>query len=917
MKGGEAMSYTLDWKEYTARAVQTAAEGCVLLENRDHALPLTEGEACAVFGRIQNYYYKSGTGSGGMVNTPYVHSIVDGLRAAQGITVDEELAGIYRDWEKKNPVDRGKGWGTEPWCQKEMPLSEELAEKCAQRNDAAVIVIGRTAGEDQDNKAEAGSYYLTDGEKAMLETVCRHFERSIVVLNVGNVIDMSWVKEYHPAAVLYVWQGGMEGGMGAAAVLTGKENPSGKLADTIAESIHDYPSDTNFYEGDELLYQEDVYVGYRYFETAAKEKVLYPFGFGLSYTDFFVSVSMEEKKEKIVFSAFVKNTGSMAGKEVVQIYLNPPQGKLGNPVRRLAAFEKTPLLQPGEETVLTMTVKKEELASYDDSGKTGYPWCYVLEEGRYAFYAGTDVRSSSFIGSFVQEETAVTQQCSQCMAPVRPFARMKPAVREDGSWSFEWEAVPLRTGKREEPKPECLPYSGDRGWKLADVYEKRVGLDAFIAQIPDKNLCEMVRGEGMSSPRVTPGTAAAFGGVSDALADFGIPAGCCTDGPSGMRLDSGTNAFSLPNGTLLACTFNRELTADLFEMEGLEMRNNRIDSLLGPGMNIHRHPLNGRNFEYLSEDPLLTGEIAAAQLIGMARAGVTGTIKHFCANNREFHRRTVNSVVSERALREIYLKGFEIAVKKGKAYSIMTTYGAVNGIWTAGSYDQNTRILREEWGFDGIVMTDWWADINEEGKKQSVDQLAAMVHAQNDLYMVTKDPASNKDDLEKALSSGKLTRAELVRSAKNILGVLMRSPVMERWLGREEKVEIINAPDAQELTSDFDVAYYPVSGRTVIPLKDIPHSSGDSWMCGIVTQTMGDMTVTLTASSAFDELAQMPVTLFLDNKLFGTYTFHGTNGETASISRNGSIFDFRHYLKLHFAQGGLDIKEMIIEMKNE
>ncbi|MBQ8640188.1 MAG: glycoside hydrolase family 3 protein [Lachnospiraceae bacterium] len=933
--------YTLDWKKYVALAVETAAEGCVLLENRGQALPIREGETCAVFGRIQSYYYKSGTGSGGMVNTNYVHGILDGLKAESSIHVDEELVSVYQEWEKINPIEKGKGWGQEPWSQEEMPLTDELVEACAKRDQVAVVLIGRTAGEDQDNRAGAGSYCLSDGELAMIEVVCRHFERTAVVLNVGNIIDMSWVKKYQPAAVLYAWQGGMEGGIGTAKVLTGEITPSGKLPDTIAKTLSDYPSDANFYEGDDLVYQEDIYVGYRYFETAAKDRVVYPFGYGLSYTAFSVNSSLEEKTVgtdesaasgaavcetgtadtvksglgELVIRSCVKNTGSCAGKEVVQVYVQAPQGKLGQPLRRLVAFEKTKNLQPGEEETLVMSVEKEALASYDDSGVTGNPYCYVLEAGTYVIYAGTDVRSCEPVGEYVVEETIVTERCSQRMAPGHSFTRMKPVVKADGTVQMTEEPVPVRGAQEEAKLPDCLPYTGDMGWKLKDVYEKTVSLDAFIAQLSDKELCEIVRGEGMSSPRVTPGTAAAFGGVSDGLTGFGIPAACCTDGPSGMRLDSGTNAFSLPNGTLLACTFNRQLVADLYEMEGLEMRNNRIDTLLGPGMNIHRHPLNGRNFEYFSEDPYLSGQIAAAQLQGMARVGVTGTIKHFCANNREFRRRFVNSIVSERALREIYLKGFEIAVKEGGAYSIMTTYGAVNGLWTAGLYDQNTAILRDEWGYDGIVMTDWWAEINNrEGEEATRENLAMMVKSQNDVYMVTRSASENVDDLETALAEGRLTRGELARCAANTLRFILRSPVMERQIGQEQKVEIINAPADQKLTTDFSVQYHRVVGPTEISLSDVPHEAGDSHILGVSTRVMGNMRISLTAASDFDDLAQMSVSVFVDNTIFGTYTFHGSNGEPVTISRENNIFGYNHYVKLYFAQSGLTPISMKVEM---
>ena len=272
-----------------------------------------------------------------------------------------------------------------------------------------------------------------------------------------------------------------------------------------------------------------------------------------------------------------------------------------------------------------------------------------------------------------------------------------------------------------------------------EVAEGKITLDEFMSQLSDDDLICMFRGEGMCSPKVTPGTAAAFGGLTPELQEFGIPASCCTDGPSGLRFDCGTKAFSMPNGTLLGCTFDLPLVEDLYEMAGREMRQNRVDALLGPGMNIHRNPLNGRNFEYISEDPYLTGWISAVQILGMEKSDVTGTIKHFCGNNQESKRHTVNAVVSERALREIYLKGYEIAVKEGGARSIMSTYGPVNGIWTAGNYDLLTTILRGEWNYDGFVMTDWWAMSNREGYEATRTTHAPMVSAGNDVFMVCND----------------------------------------------------------------------------------------------------------------------------------------------------------------------------------
>ena len=358
-----------------------------------------------------------------------------------------------------------------------------------------------------------------------------------------------------------------------------------------------------------------------------------------------------------------------------------------------------------------------------------------------------------------------------------------------------FRSVPERTKdpdeRRRERLPEKLPCTGDLGYRLTDVEEGKVSMEEFLSQLTDEDLCCIVRGEGMCSPKVTPGTAGAFGGVTDRLRDFGLPVACCADGPSGIRMDCGTAAFAMPNGTCLGCTFNEQLSEELYAFEGLELRKNKVDTLLGPGMNIHRNPLNGRNFEYFSEDPLVTGKMAASQLRGMGRYQVTGTIKHFACNSQEFRRNMVDAVVSERALREIYLKGFEIAVKEGGAYSIMTSYNPVNGFWSASSYDMLTTILRKEWGYDGIVMTDWWAKGNDQGEAGRVENVAAMVRAQNDLFMVTVNAGENsqKDNSQESLECGTVTRQEYMRSAANICRYLLRTPAYRRMLGRESELD--------------------------------------------------------------------------------------------------------------------------------
>ena len=915
-------SYKLDLEKYAVLAREAVAEGCVLLENKGQALPLRDGERVAVFGRMAFHYYKSGLGSGGLVNTRYVVGILDALKECEGVYLDEKLMGIYEDWIMENPYDEGQGWGHVPWCQKEMDVTEEMLD-CARRNDVSLVVIGRTAGEDQDNNAKAGSYCLTETEEDMIRRVCEVSERTVVVLNVGNIIDMSWVEKYRPQAVLYVWQGGQEGGNGVADVLTGNVCACGKLTDTIAADIKDYPSTENFGDPFKNYYKEDIYVGYRYFETFARDKVLYPFGYGLSYTTFEMKAEvLKNTGDEITVSATVANTGELKGKEVVQVYVKVPQGKLGNPARKLIGFAKTKELEPGEQEKVCIVIPKYDMASYDDSGVTGHKSCYVLEEGCYEIFVGSDVRSAVSVGCY-EEEFRVIEELEEAYAPVEKFQRMKAVLSPDGTYQAVTEDVPVRTIDPQERRaneiPETYVYTGDKGYKLVDVLDKKVSMEEFVAQISEEDLIAMFRGEGMCSPKVTAGTAAAFGGVTDGLTALGIPVGCSSDGPSGIRMDCGTKAFSLPNGTSLGCTFNVELVGALYEMTGKELRLNKIDSLLGPGMNIHRNPLNGRNFEYISEDPILTGRICAAQVKAMAKSGIGSTIKHFCGNNQEVGRSTSDSVISERALREIYLKGFEIAVKEGGARSVMTTYGSVNGLWTAGSYDLCTTILRKEWGFQGIVMTDWWAKSNYEGHQAEVTAKAPMVAAQNDIYMVVSDAKSNpeNDDVEEMLHAGKITVGELQRNAANILGFLLKSPSVLLLTDRicKEELEAMNTKEEDDVDAGSLVSIESdsVTQKIVIDGALLHPAKGKADVIAMTNEFMGDFAMKFTLKSDLSELAQLPVSVFLDNIHKMTVSVQGTNGKWVEESRILNMeFGHNHYIKFYYGADNLEIKEIVL-----
>ncbi len=776
------------FKDYSLAA---AREGIVLLKNEDNVLPLIN-KKIAVFGRIQNSYYKSGTGSGGLVNVLHVSSIIEGLLANPRVSVNKKLLNIYNEWTAENPFNAGNGmWASEPWCQKEMPLDENIVKEVSCESEVAIIIIGRTAGEDRDNFNGEGSYCLTKEEDEMLAVVTRHFKKVVVLLNVGNIIDMSFMDKYAISSVLYVWHGGMEGGIAVSDVLTGLVSPSGKMSNTVPYSIEDYPCFKNFGGYDRNIYVEDIYVGYRYFLTFAPNKIRFPFGYGLSYTKFDIkTLNVNETKDSYIFKVKVTNNGNYRGKEVVQIYVEVPQGKLGKPLRQLVGYKKTKELDCQETEILEIVVLKRYFASFDDIGVTGNLNCFVHEPGEYKFYVDNSSNTDKLAFKTIYKELIVVEKCHAACEPCEEFERMIPKIENNKLVVSYGKVSAKKQNQAEHISSEKLPlYSGNKKGTLLDVENGKLTLDEFVASLDITDLAMLARGEGMSSYKVTSGTAAAYGAVSQSLVDKEIPIACAADGPSGIRMDSGQQATSLPNGTCLACSMNDELIKELYYLEGKELIAYNIDTLLGPGMNIHRFPLNGRNFEYFSEDPYLTGMMATAITRGLQQAGTTGTLKHLACNNQEFRRFDCDSVLSTRALREIYLRGFEIAVREGKSRIIMTCYNPINGIWGAGNYDLNTLIVRQEWGFDGIIVTDWWAKMNdEENGPAERNNSKAMIKSQNDIYMVTGCPEKNSadDNTIEAYEKGLLSKEQLQRGAKNILSFLMKTPAWKRKLEKDD-----------------------------------------------------------------------------------------------------------------------------------
>ena len=781
-------------KEHITLSKDAAKEGMVLLKNEQHVLPLQTGAKVALFGKATFDYVKGGGGSGD-VTVSYTRNLYEGIKALKGkISVYEELADFYRENVKEQyKAGRVPGMTIEP------QVPQELLQKAKAYTDTAVISICRFSGEGWDRKSivetenkniwaseeemarrsaeifEDGDFYLTHAEQEMVNTVKQNFARVIVVMNVGGMVDTSW---FHDDAqiqsVLMAWQGGMEGGLATAELLAGEGNPSGKLSDTFARELNDYPSTYNFHESEKYVeYTDDIYVGYRYFETipGAKEKVNYPFGFGLSYTQFTLGesqISIEGDQIRCMVS--VTNTGAMAGKEVVQAYYSAPQGRLGKAARVLCAFAKTRLLQPGETQLMTLCWKIADMASYDDCGKVCKS-AYVLEQGEYRFYIGTSVRDAVENATvYTAAKDIVTQQLTSRLAPTSLTKRMLA----DGTYEelettepVDTDANELEKMTTEEMEAFAPKTEGRARWRLwgdktpdkqhhflIEAAEGKITLEEFMAQLSDEQLAELLGGQ----PNT--GVANTFGFGN--LPDYGVPNIMTADGPAGLRIspECGVCTTAWPCSTLIACTWNPEVAQQVGAAGGAEVKENNIAVWLTPAVNIHRSPLCGRNFEYYSEDPYLTGKMASAMVKGIQSNHVGATVKHFALNNKETNRKNSDSRASERAIREIYLKAFEIIVKEANPWAIMSSYNIVNGRRTSENHELLTDVLRGEWGFEGAVTTDWWT--NGEHYKE--------VAAGNDIKMATGFP----ERLMEAVHKGIITRAELETCAKRVLNLILK-----------------------------------------------------------------------------------------------------------------------------------------------
>ena len=802
--------------DHIALSRRAAAEGMVLLKNEKNVLPVKRGTRVALFGKAGADYVKGGGGSGD-VTVAYIRSLIEGMR----IKEQEGKVCLYEPLNEFYEADVQDQYarGIVPGLTAEPEIPEDLLRGAGAFAELAIVSICRFSGENWDRTTELdagrktstelsgaeeellrragqvferGDFYLSSAEEKLIAQVKGLFDKVVIVLNTGAVISSSWfAQDPGISSVLMAWQAGMEGGLAEADILCGDQNPSGKLPDTFAGRLEDYPYSDSFHEALEYVdYTEDVYVGYRYFETIPGKDslVCYPFGYGLSYPEFrliplecricgreLVQNACGEEADRTLFQgddaprievlAQVTNIGGYAGREVVQLYSSSPGGRLGKPARELRAFCKTPLLRPGESVTVRLHVRIADLASFDDLGRI-CAGAWVLEKGKYSFFLGTSVRDTVCLEESLDlEQDVLVEKVRRLCAPVSLGRRLladgtlEPLpMSEDKPSASIWEGLEkagIFTPETRARKGENL--LRDRSLdpvQFLQVADGSADFEDFFAQLSPEDRISLLCGQ--------PNTGAANTFGMGNLPRYGVPSVMTADGPAGLRIQPGvgvtTTAF--PCATLLASTWDQELIEEIGRAGGMEVKENNIAVWLTPAMNIHRSPLCGRNFEYYSEDPLLAGKMAAALIRGIQSCKVSACAKHFACNNKETNRFESDSRLSQRALREIYLKAFEIAVKEADPWMIMTSYNIINGTRASENKELIDGILRGEWGFEGMLTTDWWNHASQP----------AEIRAGNDVKMGCGYP----EKVLAALNRGDLTEEEIDTCARRVLRMILR-----------------------------------------------------------------------------------------------------------------------------------------------
>lgn len=767
-----------------------------------------------LFGRGQFNYYKSGTGSGGLVNTPYVYSLYDILSNSPIVKINENLAKTYRKFIKENPFNFGNGtWASEPWSQKEMVIDEKLVIDAKKFSDTSIIIIGRTAGEDKDFSNERGSYKLSNEELDLIKKVRKHFNKVLLILNVGTIIDINEIIN-DVDAILLAYHGGFYGAVAIYEAITGITSPTGSLPFTILKDIKKDITYETFKET-KTVYTEDIYVGYRYHHTFLESNILFPLGYSENYSSFELKdIKVNVNKEEIEVTFKMKNIGAFKSNKTIFFYLEQPYKYLDKPKYVIAHFYKPQLLNQNEEVIVTTKFNLYNVASYDDDGiivKNGI----LLEKGLYKLNIGFHIGNiiHSYIFSYDEH---IHFGAFKPIPLEEPFLRLKNIKNEK-----VYEMTPFEGLSSSEVKDVSLKENNITFNEVRSLND----LKTFVNSLPTEDLCHLIKGEGMSSPKVTPGIAGAIGGITNNLKEKGIPILSCADGPSGIRMDSGFYASSLPNATLIASSYNLKLIEELYKLVGYEMSNYNIDILLGPGMNLQRNHLCGRNFEYFSEDPLITGYIGASVIKGLHQAGKYGSLKHYALNNQETNRFSNEVWVSNRAFKEIYHRGFEYIIKNADAKVIMSSYNYINGYHSA-SHPTIYHSLKTD-GFKGIVISDWWAHLNDLGQSLNRYELSKMVLANHDLYMVVADTKTYENDLEKALENKVINRGHLVTLAFNILKFIYNIKQVDKKIpkfnikvnGKTHNKGVIEENINEDLNIEFDYIY---NKNKAIILSEIP-----------------------------------------------------------------------------------------------
>ena len=820
---------------------EAAEEGMVLLENENQALPLAQGSKAALFGTGIYGTIKGGTGSGDVYNR-YTISVYDALTSTYNIsnmawwseymtTFEQKKAQAAEEKQNNDYViyQKGSFGGADSFLAIDQALTQSDMDKAkAGGVTTAFYTVSRVSGEGADRTIGKGDYELSEVEYNNIKLIAKNFDKCVVLLNVGGVVDTKFFSEIEGVdGLVLMSQAGMEGGNALADILTGKTTPSGKLTDTWAKNYSDYPAATTIGDNDgdnkQEDYKEGIYVGYRYFDTFNITPA-YEFGYGKSYTSFDVEpLTVAADENNVSVTVNVTNTGdTYSGKEVVEVYFSAPDGSIEKPYQELAGFAKTDNLAPGESQKLTVTYKTTEMSSYDEAKAA-----YVMEDGDYIVRVGDSSRNTKVAGVLTLDKDVVTEQLSNQLTLDKNWKDLSKTGKIP--YSYKDEAAQIKAAARialpsakiktennaskidEKKVTTYLTADAAKDYKAAenevietvdavpantkliDVYDGKVSMESFVASLDDTQLANLANGiSGASTSGDTWGADAnsvtgAAGETSQLYFNsLGIPNTVEADGPAGIRVTAETtdkdgNAVynyctAFPIGTLLAQTWNTDLVNRVGKAIGEEMVEIGVTLWLAPGMNIHRDPLCGRNFEYYSEDPALTGYVGSAITAGVqSNKGVGVTIKHYITNNQETNRSAVNTSVSERTLREIYLKGFEMVVKSAQPMAIMSSYNKVNGTYACENFDLLTSVPRGEWGFDGMVMTDWGA-----GNRAGVD---TMMHAGNDLVM----PGRTQDRMIAALQGNPigttanpnldktLVRGDIQKCVSRVLTMIMRS----------------------------------------------------------------------------------------------------------------------------------------------